>query len=183
MRYTTLLVLLITLSQSLLGNGELSLSTDTGGLERKRGLLYFNNQLFSGYTYELHLNGNTKSKTHWVNGQRDGKQISWYEDGQMKALRIYKNHRKHGLHQGWYHNGSLRFEYQFAEGVYHGSYKEWYSDGSPASERNYIHGNESGAQKVYELNGQVRANYVVKDGHRYGLVGSKNCITSPTSQL
>ena len=28
---------------------------------------------------------------------------------------------------------------------------------------------------MWELDGGIRANYVVKNGHRYGLIGLKNC--------
>ena len=167
----------------LVGSGESSLLKETEGLERKRGLMYFQNQLFTGYTYELHSNGRIKFKTRWINGKRQGKQISWFDNGQIKEIRYYKNNKKDGQHWGWFADGSPRFEYHFINGLYHGTYKEWYPDGSPAAEHNYDMGKESGSQKIYELNGQIRANYVVKDGYRYGLVGSKNCITSPTSQL
>ena len=167
----------------LLGSGELSLTLGEEGLERKRGLMFYQNQLFTGYTYELHDNGNTKLKYRWINGKRQGKQISWYDNGQIKEIRFYKNNKKDGHHQGWFANGTPRFEYHFIDGQYHGSYREWYPDGTIAAEHNYEMGQEAGTQKVYELGGQIRANYFVKDGYRYGLVGSKNCITSPTSQL
>ena len=175
--------LMITVSLPLFGSGELSLTIGTEGLVRKQGLMVYNNELLSGYTYELYTNGNTKLKTHWVNGKRHGKQLSWFENGKIKEIRFYKNNRKDDQHQGWFGDGTPRFEYNFIDGQYHGSSKEWYPDGSIASEHNYEMGKESGTQKVYEANGQIRANYVVKDGYRYGLVGSKNCITSPTAQL
>ena len=167
----------------LLGSGELSLHLGTEGLERKRGLMFYQNQLFTGYTYEHYSSGNVKSKTHWVKGKRQGKQTSWFENGQIKEVRFYQNNKKNGHHQGWFEDGTLRFEYHFVAGVYHGGFKQWYPDGSIAAEHHFDMGEESGSQKVYEANGQIRANYVVKDGYRYGLVGSKNCITSPTAQL
>ena len=167
----------------LFGNGELSLIEGTEDLERKRGLMVYKNELFSGYTYELYSSKSIKSKTHWVNGKRHGKQISWFENGKIKEVRYYKNNRKDGHHQGWFADGTPRFEYNFIDSQYHGSFKEWYPNGSIAAEHHYDMGKESGSQKVYEANGQIRANYVVKDGYRYGLVGSKNCITSPTAQL
>ena len=40
---------------------------------------------------------------------------------------------------------------------------------------NYYNGKEQGSQKVWYNNGKIKSNYVVKDGRRYGLLGTKNC--------
>ncbi len=183
MQRTFLSWFIITAWLPLFGSGELSLTIGTEDLVRKNGLMVYKNERFSGYTYELYSTGNIKLKTHWVNGMRQGKQLSWFANGNIKEVRFYNNNRKEGRHQGWFVNGTPRFEYHFIDGKYHGSFKEWYPDGSIAAELNFDMGKESGTQKVYEANGQIRANYVVKEGYRYGLVGSKNCITSPTTQL
>lgn len=182
MTRSLLAIILLAAWLPLFGNGERSLTIGEKGFERKRGLMFFEDQVYTGYTYELHENGNTKLKTRWIAGKRHGKQISWFENGQIKEVRFYKNNKKEGHHQGWFEDGTPRFEYHFIDGKYHGSFKQWYPDGAIAAEHNYEMGLEAGPQKVFELDGQIRANYFVKNGYRYGLVGSKNCITSPTSQ-
>jgi antitoxin component YwqK of YwqJK toxin-antitoxin module len=163
-------------------NGEPYLSMNDAGLQRKLGLLVYGQALFTGYTYDLFPSGAIKEKTHWVNGKRDGRYTRFFENGNLKEVRFYKNHLKDSIHQGWHANGTLHFEYHFLEGQYHGSFKEWYPDGSLYTQRNYAYGQEVGTQQVFEEDGSIRANYFVKDGYRYGLTGSKNCITTPDLQ-
>ena len=92
--------------------------------------------------------------------------------------RQYKQGLKVGRHRGFWRDGSLKFEYNYNDkGMYHGSFKEWYRNGQQLREFNYIEGKENGAQKMWLMNGNIRANYVVKDGERYGLIGLKKCYT------
>lgn len=161
--------------------GEADVVIDHPQLERKQGLLYYDGSLFSGYTFETYAEGVLKSRTRWVNGKRQGKSTKWYENGIIKEVRSYENNRKNGKHLGYYPDGTKRFEYHFLDSQYHGCYREWYPDGSPSALRFYKFGVEDGLQKMFEADGSIRANYVVKDGYRYGLVGSRNCITTPTT--
>jgi antitoxin component YwqK of YwqJK toxin-antitoxin module len=49
-------------------------------------------------------------------------------------------------------------------------------DGKLIHLANYKNGQEEGTQKLWYDNGKIRANYVIKNGKRYGLLGTKNCI-------
>jgi antitoxin component YwqK of YwqJK toxin-antitoxin module len=40
----------------------------------------------------------------------------------------------------------------------------------------YKKGYEEGLQQFYYDNGKVKANYFMKAGRRYGLLGTKNCV-------
>ena len=53
---------------------------------------------------------------------------------------------------------------------------EWYEDGRLFMERNFHAGQEGGPQKAWGPEGQVYSNYVIKEGRRYGLLGSKPCF-------
>ena len=41
----------------------------------------------------------------------------------------------------------------------------------------YVDGKEAGAQRMWNEDGTLRANYVIKEGRRFGLLGSKPCAT------
>ena len=43
-------------------------------------------------------------------------------------------------------------------------------------------GYEEGSQKAWWQNGVIRANYVVKNGRRYGLIGLKLCMNPEGSK-
>jgi antitoxin component YwqK of YwqJK toxin-antitoxin module len=54
---------------------------------------------------------------------------------------------------------------------------DWFPDGTLYKQFRYEHGHESGAQRMWYVDGSVRANYVVRDGRRYGLIGAKGCVS------
>ena len=56
-----------------------------------------------------------------------------------------------------------------------GELKEWMETGQPYRFFHYIKGYEEGSQKMWWSNGSIRANYVIKNGKRYGLLGLKIC--------
>lgn len=144
-------------------------------LKKKAAVLYKADSLFSGYILAYHSNKTLASKAGYLNGELQGEAIKYYENGQLQERRFYHDNRKTGHHEGFWSNGVRKFEYFFEKGIHEGTLKEWYKTGEPFRFFNYEAGKESGAQRMWESDGTVRANYVVKDGHRYGLIGLKNC--------
>lgn len=144
-------------------------------LSKKAAILYKGDSLFSGFLVEYHSNRHLASKTGYYKGKLQGEAIQYYADGQLVERRFYDVNRKTGYHEGFWPNGERKFEYFFEKGIHEGTLKEWYRTGEPFRFFNYEAGKESGAQQMWALNGAIRANYVVKDGHRYGLIGLKNC--------
>lgn len=67
------------------------------------------------------------------------------------------------------------------DGELQGIANEWYRNGQPYKAFHYKMGYENGSQKMWWENGIIRANYVVKQGRRYGLIGLKLCMTPQDS--
>lgn len=76
---------------------------------------------------------------------------------------------------GWWSNGNQKFIYHFSDGLQKGVSKEWFESGQLLREMHYANGQEEGSQKMWNEDGSIRANYVVKNGRRFGLIGLKNC--------
>lgn len=144
-------------------------------LSKKAAIVYLGDSLFSGFLMEYHSNESLASKAGYLNGKLQGEAVQYYTDGQFKERRYYDVNRKTGYHEGFWPNGEKKFAYFFEKGIHEGALKEWYHTGEPFRFFNYETGKESGAQRMWALDGSLRANYVVKDGHRYGLIGLKNC--------
>ena len=89
---------------------------------------------------------------------------------------MYHAGKKIGKHLGFWENGQPQFEFYFEDGEHHGIAKEWYQNGQPYRTFHYEHGYEQGSQKMWWENGIIRANYVIKNGRRYGLIGLKLCM-------
>jgi antitoxin component YwqK of YwqJK toxin-antitoxin module len=101
---------------------------------------------------------------------------AYHENGALKWERSYVEGREDGLHRGWYADGRVHFEYEYKDGRLEGEAREWFPNGMRYRVFNYSEGRESGTQRMWHEDGTLRANYVVKNGRRYGLIGAKGCV-------
>ena len=118
----------------------------------------------------------TASISIYHQGREDGKWRKYYANGQLKEERTYHNGKKTGVYAAWWDNARKQLEYHFDNDEYDGTCREWNYDGRLIKEMHYEKGHEQGSQKMYYDNGKVRANYMIIDGKRYGLLGTKNCV-------
>lgn len=154
---------------------DLRMESGDSSLHRARGILYCDALPFSGYLVERYPGSVVRSVTPYVQGREEGTARGWYPDGTPMYEREFVGGKREGTHRGWWSDGRLRFEYNFRNDLHQGTAREWYESGARFSEFNYDCGQEQGAQRTWDEDGRVRANYVVKDGRRYGLIGSKPC--------
>jgi len=138
--------------------------------------LFYNNAKYSGLVYTLYNTKDTMLVASYLNGVEEGVQKKWYANQQIAAVRNYHAGKKIGKHTGYWENGQPQFEFYFESGEHHGVAKEWYQNGQVYRIFHYEHGYEQGSQKMWWENGIIRANYVVKNGRRYGLIGLKLCM-------
>ncbi|CAL2104245.1 conserved exported protein of unknown function [Tenacibaculum sp. 190130A14a] len=145
------------------------------------GVLLFKNEAFSGVVNTFYNSGELKSKSEYNEGKRNGMYQGWYEEGAKSFERFYTNGLKTGKHLGWYKDGQLKFMYHFNEhGEYDGEVSEWFPNGQLLKMFNYVDGKEDGRQRMWQLDGKIRANYVTKNGERFGLIGLKKCYSVDT---
>ena len=145
-------------------------------IKSKKGFLYVNDSIFSGMIYYLYPNSRDTLKIeNYSNGKENGYWFQYYPNHVLKEKRFFVNGKKEGEHIGFYENGEKRFSYHLKNDVYEGNNREWTSDGRLIKDMNYRLGQEQGSQKIWYDNGKIKANYVIKDGRRYGLLGTKNC--------
>lgn len=144
----------------------------------QQGLTYCNQQIFFGWVFELNAAGDTISLTPYLDGKEEGVARKWFDNHQLQEVRFYHLGKKEGEHKGWYENGKPRFVYHYANDLYHGNVMEWQADGKVYRNFNYENGYEAGSQKMWEADGRLKANYEVRNGRKYGLTGSKNCLSA-----
>ena len=154
---------------------EIEVSLNDEGLRQDGAILRFQNLPFNGFVVNYSAEGILLSKTGYIDGKREGKAEQFTESGNLLERRFYTSNKKVGFHEAWWPNGQKKFEYTFVDGLHDGEYKEWQIDGTPYKVFHYAMGFEDGSQKMWDSDGSIRANYVVRNGHRYGLVGLKNC--------
>lgn len=141
------------------------------------GQVYVNQKLFSGYLISFYFNtSDTLSKEGFLNGKQHGTSKRWYPKGILSEVREYRNGAKNGRQVAFWENGNTQFDFLSINDAYEGEYKEWNNEGKLIHLAHYSNGQEEGVQKLWYDNGKIRANYIIKNGKRYGLLGTKNCI-------
>lgn len=138
--------------------------------------VYYHHRYFTGYRFTLYPNGDTAILQSYFNGVEEGTQKKWYPNRQLQEERFYINGKKEGLHQGWWPDGKDKFSFTAYNDKNEGEFKEWYASGLLQKYFHYTNGQEEGSQRLWWDNGSVRANYVIREGKKYGLIGLKTCI-------
>ena len=156
-------------------------ATDTR-FSNHQDTLYYGNSFFTGYRYSLYPNGDTASLQSYFNGVEEGIQQKWHPNKQLAEKRFYINGKKEGIHQGWWPDGKQKFYFEVYSNEYNGEFKEWYSSGLLGKDFHYVNGQEEGSEKLWWDNGTIRANYVIRNGKKYGFIGLKTC-TNPYDSI
>lgn len=139
-------------------------------------VVFLNGIKYSGFLYQLSPDN---IDTLAIEGYKDGLQTGicrkWFPNKQLMEERHYVAGKKHGKQLAYWANGNKRFEFMAQNDAYEGELREWSIDGRLFHLGNYKNGQEEGAQKMWYDNGKIKANYVIVEGKRYGLLGTKNC--------
>lgn len=138
-------------------------------------VVYRNKDKYSGFLFELYPNQDTISSQGFINGQLSGICRKWFPNKQLMESRYYTNGKKHGKQIAYWENGNMRFAFFAQNDAYEGELSEWTFDGKLIHLAHFKQGQEEGSQKLWYNNGKIRANYVIIKGKRYGLLGTKNC--------
>lgn len=109
------------------------------------------------------------------NSQLGTLSISKYDDETIKESAYFLHNEKHGEYKYWHSNGNLAVESNYNQGIEHGLRKEYFVNGNLQMVKQFDRGNVI-ANKLYNIDGDVMTNYVIKDGRKYGLVYSSECI-------
>jgi antitoxin component YwqK of YwqJK toxin-antitoxin module len=142
----------------------------------KGGIFYANDSIFSGTLYSFYpITKDTMEVVHYLNGKEHGTWKQFYPTGKRKEIRFFVNGKKQGEYKGWWENDKPKFEFHFRDDEYEGTCRSWNAVGILTQELNYVAGHEEGAQKAWYDNGKIKSNYVIKEGRRFGLLGTKNC--------
>ncbi len=141
------------------------------------GLMMVNNQPFTGTLFTLFgKTTDTAEIMNYLNGREEGEWKKFYPSKKIKEKRYFKNGQKTGEYLSWWENGRQQLQYYFAADEYEGTCREWNETGMLNKVMHYKKGHEDGHQQWWYDQGKVKANYIIKDGRRFGLLGTKNCI-------
>lgn len=142
----------------------------------RQDTLFYGNKKFSGNLFGLSPAMDTILLEPYLNGLKEGTCKRWYVNKQLQEERFYIAGMKEGLHKSWWENGKPHYEFGISRDAYEGSFKAWNREGRLVKDFHYKKGQEEGHQVIWYDDGKIKANYVITDGRRYGLLGTKNCV-------
>ena len=112
----------------------------------------------------------------YIQGTEHGRWLKFYSRGQLMEERFFDHGKKVDTLRIWWPNGVLQAQIPFNNDEYEGETVEWNQAGQMIRRMHHQQGHEEGAQQQWYDDGSVRSNYVIKNGRRYGLLGTKNCV-------
>lgn len=145
------------------------------GFRFSQDTLYLNSKKYSGKQFMVYPSKDTAYIKCYLNGLLEGEQKQWYPNGVLGEKRLYVSNRKEGLHEGWWDSNKPKYSYEFYNDEFEGQVLEWYESGQLFKKFHYNAGHEEGSERLWYEDGSVRANYVIKKGKKYGLIGIKLC--------
>lgn len=153
------------------------LNKEYSSLTMVNGLIMDNDKPFNGTLFTLFPGTiDTAELASYKEGKEHGEWRKFYSTKRLKEKRYFENGRKTGEYIAWWQNGQKQLDYFFVTDEYEGTCKEWNEAGMLNKIMNYKKGHEEGQQQWWYDNGKIRTNYIIKNGRRFGLLGTKNCI-------
>ena len=145
-------------------------------INENNDVVLYKGEKYTGYLYLLNASKkDTLTMEGYIDGRLNGVCKKWYPNNQLMEERYYLAGQKSGKQIAYWANGNKRFEFTAFRDSYEGEMKEWDEEGSLFHLAHFVNGQEEGVQKLWYDNGKIRANYIIINGKRYGLLGTKNC--------
>ncbi|GGA83371.1 hypothetical protein GCM10011511_03040 [Puia dinghuensis] len=136
----------------------------TNRMPNKDGVLYWQDQPYSGVFINYYLNGNRKAEGRLLKGVIGGMVVDYYPNGQMKTAKEYKAGKPDGPCKEFYPDGSLRGEGRYVEGQEDGVWHTYFPNGKIKLYDIYQHGVLVDSAIRYYSNGTLEEKVMIKGG-------------------
>ena len=116
-----------------------------------------------------YYNGKLKDLENYVDGNLEGKQMEYFDNGLISYEKEYHNDQLHGSSVSYYRVGTLLVVSKYIAGELDGEKKVYYPTGAIHSIARYSKGKEEGEYTTYHENGHVQESGAYKDGMLEGI--------------
>ncbi|MEO9477449.1 MAG: membrane-binding protein [Cyclobacteriaceae bacterium] len=139
----------------------------------------------SGYIISSFESGAIEKKIGLVEGRKEGLQLTYYPNGQLKFSESYSDNKLNGTVKRWgiEEGYQMLAELNYKDGKLHGVQRKWYATGELHKLMQVYNGVENGMQKAFRKNGALYANYEAKNGRTFGLKRSNLCYELDNEQV
>lgn len=103
---------------------------------------------YHGEYAEYWSDGTLRNQYRYVEGERDGEQLTFYENGNRESRAQYKNGKPFGMTERYYSDGTLSSRSHFNEHGQNGLYESFHKNGQP-EQRSMIKNGEREGERLY----------------------------------
>lgn len=120
---------------------------------------------------------------YYKNGKKEGKWISYFNNGKTKQILNYKNGNPDGLTFFYFKNGNIRESGTWRNNRWVGDYKLYYSNGNLKNHFNYnLQGVKDGEQIYFHENGMISVKGEWQNGNETENIVEYNSNGEPNTQ-
>jgi antitoxin component YwqK of YwqJK toxin-antitoxin module len=136
-------------------NGTLTVTVKEVAMNKGVLFLRSNSSPFTGLVNDKWPNGKLKYQCVYKDGQKDGPELAWHEDGAKKMAAQFKTGNQEGQTQHWWPNGQPMSMMTYLNGKPHGEAKGWHDNGTVARSERYEGGLKMGKSEGWWKNGKL----------------------------
>lgn len=153
-------------SESLAGsNAELVVKRDAQGRVLEEGFMENGQKVGVWTTYNPEKNEIT-ALTPYIDGQLNGRSLTFDTGNRVKSQQGYKNGQLHG-YAAKYNFSRLLEEFNYDNGQLNGAYKKYFDNANQVQqEANYKNGQLDGTVRYYNKEGVITVEYEYKNGEK-----------------
>ena len=122
-----------------------------------------------GQELTFYEDGAKKSITNYENGKLNGQSLEYYNNGKLKSEYYYRNDLANGICKDYFENGNLQMSSNMVDGKQDGVGYEYYESGKLWASSHYVKGELHGEEKEYYENGKLKSKGKYKNGNKTGL--------------
>lgn len=116
-----------------------------------------------GVWTEYHPGGVVKTMTSYVDGKRQGPQLTMDQNGQFLERITFYNDQLHGKYVK-YNRNKIKEEREYEFGTLNGIVKIYHDNGKMMEESPYSNGQRNGMARWYNTEGEVTIEYLYRNG-------------------
>jgi antitoxin component YwqK of YwqJK toxin-antitoxin module len=126
-----------------------------------------------GFYKKFGANNTLIEEATYINGQLDGKQNFYYQNGKLEITQTYLHGRLNGKYQKFYENGKVSIEQDYVNGVMDGFSIAYYENGNMKEKVTMKENEENGPFTEYHENGNLKAEGTYMTPDDTDFVGNK----------
>lgn len=133
-------------------------------MERKNGIWYYNNGIYSGKFIDYYYSGKIQGEGILKNGKIEGLRKMYFQNGNISLERNYTNSLPDGLDKEYYENGTLKQKGVFVAGNEEGAWESYFPNGQVKLQSNYKNGEVFGTVIKYYSTGKIKEKVFIQNG-------------------